>query len=232
MILDITNITNSNISYRIVKGEIQSLRPNPWIRGFLMYIQEHPQANEQDICRELFCDNGKARLSAVKNILFFYKQSGLICYDKINGYELTQEGLKAFESCEIWQGLKGAFAVTLWTPDSGFAPFLLNIQPVPDHWYDKGSHEIVDMSETYGKNMQNVELCSDKVKLVEIGKMMRQTYIKTDFKAKLNPINGDVTIKGTPDTKSNLKSYDVHFKLGKEMLESLCADNEDEDDAA
>ena len=80
--------------------------------------------------------------------------------------------------------------------------------------------------------MQNVELCSDKVKLVEIGKMMRQTYIKTDFKAKLNPIDGDVTIKGTPDAKSNLKSYDVHFKLGKEMLESLCADNEDEDDAA
>ena len=50
MITNITNVVEMGIVYHLVKGEILKKRKNPWIRGFLKYLQEHPKANAEDIC--------------------------------------------------------------------------------------------------------------------------------------------------------------------------------------
>ena len=100
--MELINIENS-ISYRLVKGEIRILRKNPWVRPFLRYIMEHPNAKEKEISRDLFCDNGNARANAVKNILFFFEQEGLLESTPNFGYNLTNEGVKALDSSEIWR---------------------------------------------------------------------------------------------------------------------------------
>ena len=127
MITNITNVVEMGIVYHLVKGEILKKRKNPWIRGFLKYLQEHPKANAEDICRDVFCDNGMARKAAVKNILYFFKQQGLIAYSNSSGYELTQEGLNAFESGSVWQGMKGSFVMTMWVPENS-KPFISAIK--------------------------------------------------------------------------------------------------------
>ena len=45
-----------------------------------------------------------------------------------------------------------AFLLTLWNP-MGDMPYILDVQPVPDNWYDKAKNAPEDIPEEYGKNM-------------------------------------------------------------------------------
>ena len=218
------NIENS-ISYRLVKGEIRILRKNPWVRPFLRYIMEHPNAKEKEISRDLFCDNGNARANAVKNILFFFEQEGLLESSPSFGYNLTNEGVKALDSSEIWQGLKGAFQLTLWTPVEDH-PYVLDIQPVPEQWYDNGRNDLQEFPESYGKNIENVQLASNKIKLDVIGERYRPTFINTEYKASIKS-NAEVSISAKSTVKG-FKPFEVKFKVDKEVKSALI--DEDEED--
>lgn len=222
--MELINIENS-ISYRLVKGEIRILRKNPWVRPFLRYIMEHPNAKEKEISRDLFCDNGNARANAVKNILFFFEQEGLLESSPSFGYNLTNEGVKALDSSEIWQGLKGAFQLTLWTPVEDH-PYALDIQPVPEQWYDNGRNDLQEFPESYGKNIENVQLASNKIKLDVIGERYRPTFINTEYKASIKS-NGDVSISAKSTVKG-FKPFEVKFKVDKEVKSALI--DEDEED--
>ena len=222
--MELINIEN-RISYRLVKGEIRILRKNPWVRPFLRYIMEHPNAKEKEISRDLFCDNGNARANAVKNILFFFEQEGLLESSPSFGYNLTNEGVKALDSSEIWQGLKGAFQLTLWTPVEDH-PYVLDIQPVPEQWYDNGRNDLEEFPESYGKNIENVLFASTKVKLDVIGERYRPTFINTEYKASIKS-NGDVSISAKSTVKG-FKPFEVKFKVDKEVKSALI--DEDEED--
>ena len=222
--MELINIEN-RISYRLVKGEIRILRKNPWVRPFLRYIMEHPNAKEKEISRDLFCDNGNARANAVKNILFFFEQEGLLESSPSFGYNLTNEGVKALDSSEIWQGLKGAFQLTLWTPVEDH-PYVLDIQPVPELWYDNGRNDLQEFPESYGKNIENVQLASNKIKLDVIGERYRPTFINTEYKASIKS-NGDVSISAKSTVKG-FKPFEVKFKVDKEVKSALI--DEDEED--
>lgn len=222
--MELINIEN-RISYRLVKGEIRILRKNPWVRPFLRYIMEHPNAKEKEISRDLFCDNGNARANAVKNILFFFEQEGLLESSPSFGYNLTNEGVKALDSSEIWQGLKGAFQLTLWTPVEDH-PYVLDIQPVPEQWYDNGRNDLEEFPESYGKNIENVLLASTKVKLDVIGERYRPTFINTEYKASIKS-NGEVSISAKSIVKG-FKPFEVKFKVDKEVKSALI--DEDEED--
>ena len=222
--MELINIEN-RISYRLVKGEIRILRKNPWVRPFLRYIMEHPNAKEKEISRDLFCDNGNARANAVKNILFFFEQEGLLESSPSFGYNLTNEGVKALDSSEIWQGLKGAFQLTLWTPVEDH-PYVLDIQPVPEQWYDNGRNDLEEFPESYGKNIENVLFASTKVKLDVIGERYRPTFINTEYKASIKS-NGEVSISAKSTVKG-FKPFEVKFKVDKEVKSALI--DEDEED--
>lgn len=217
----------NKIAFRVMKGEISALRKNMWVCPFLKYIVEHPHANEADICRELLGDNGEARKAAIRNILFFFKAQGLLAYDKQNGYELTAVGLKAMESGNVWQGMKGAFLLTLWNP-MGDMPYILDVQPVPDNWYDKAKNAPEDIPEEYGKNMENLTVCSNRIMLVSTGNSFVSTYAKMEFKADLKS-NGLVKFVGTPDSKTGLEAFEVTFPIDDE-LKSYLMDEDDDDD--
>lgn len=214
-----------NIYFRVMKGEISTLRKNMWICPFLKYIAEHPRANEVDICRDLFCDNGEARRAAVRNILFFFKAQDLLAYDKQNGYVLTTSGKKAMESGNVWQGQKGAFLLTLWNPIEDM-PYILDIQPVPDTWYDNAKGERKDIPEEYGKTMENLTLCSNKIRLVSTGKTLYTTYAKMEFKADLNS-TGLIKIAGKP-ALNGLDSFEVAFRANDELKSYLMGDDDDD----
>ena len=222
--MELINIEN-RISYRLVKGEIRILRKNPWVRPFLRYIMEHPNAKEKEISRDLFCDNGNARANAVKNILFFFEQEGLLESSPSFGYNLTNEGVKALDSSEIWQGLKGAFQLTLWTPVEDH-PYVLDIQPVPEQWYDNGRNDLEEFPESYGKNIENVLFASTKIKLDVIGERYRPTFINTEYKASIKS-NGEVSISAKSTVKG-FKPFEVKFKVDKEVKSALI--DEDEED--
>jgi hypothetical protein len=217
----------NKIAFRVMKGEISALRKNMWVCPFLKYIVEHPHANEADICRELLGDNGEARKAAIRNILFFFKAQGLLAYDKQNGYELTAVGLKAMESGNVWQGMKGAFLLTLWNP-MGDMPYILDVQPVPDNWYYKAKNSPDDIPEEYGKNMENLTVCSNRIMLVSTGNSFVSTSAKMEFKADLKS-NGLVKFVGTPDSKTGLESFEVTFPIDDE-LKSYLMDEDDDDD--
>ena len=220
--MELINIEN-RISYRLVKGEIRILRKNPWVRPFLRYIMEHPNAKEKEISRDLFCDNGNARANAVKNILFFFEQEGLLESSPSFGYNLTNEGVKALDSSEIWQGLKGAFQLTLWTPVEDH-PYVLDIKPVPEQWYDNGRNDLQEFPENYGKNIENVQLASNKIKLDVIGERYRPTFINTEYKASIKS-NGDVSISAKSTVKG-FKPFEVKFKVDKEVKSALIDEDE------
>ncbi|MBR3070605.1 hypothetical protein [Fibrobacter sp.] len=222
--MNINNIEN-HISYRLVKGEIRTLRKNPWIRPFLRYIMEHPNAKEKEISRDLFCDNGNARANAVKNIIFFFEQEGLIESTPSFGNNLTNEGVKALDSSEIWQGLKGAFQLTLWVPVENH-PYVLDIQPVPDQWYDNGRNDLEEFPENYGKNIENVQLASNKVKLDVIGERYRPTFANTEYKASIKS-NGEVSISAKSTVKG-LKPFEVKFKVNEVVKSALIDDNQED----
>lgn len=222
--MNINNIEN-HISYRLVKGEIRTLRKNPWIRPFLRYIMEHPNTKEKEISRDLFCDNGNARANAVKNIIFFFEQEGLIESTPSFGNNLTNEGVKALDSSEIWQGLKGAFQLTLWVPVENH-PYVLDIQPVPDQWYDNGRNDLEEFPENYGKNIENVQLASNKVKLDVIGERYRPTFANTEYKASIKS-NGEVSISAKSTVKG-LKPFEVKFKVNEVVKSALIDDNQED----
>jgi hypothetical protein len=186
---------------------------------------EHPNAKEKEISRDLFCDNGNARANAVKNILFFFEQEGLLESSPSFGYNLTNEGVKALDSSEIWQGLKGAFQLTLWTPVEDH-PYVLDIQPVPEQWYDNGRNDLQEFPESYGKNIENVQLASNKIKLDVIGERYRPTFINTEYKASIKS-NGEVSISAESAVKG-FKPFEVKFKVDKEVKSALI--DEDEED--
>ncbi|MCQ2049916.1 MAG: hypothetical protein MJZ22_02805 [Candidatus Saccharibacteria bacterium] len=205
----------NEIANILIKGEIQMKRQNPWILPFLRYIDEHPHANEEDICRNLFCDNGAARKAAVKNILFFFKQQGLITYNNVNGHTLTNDGQEACITGSIWQGMKGAFDITLWYPYG----IILNVQPVPEHWYDNGKYGLEDLPEEYGKNLENLILCSNSVKLNSVGKSYRPTHINTDFSAQVNS-KRQVYIKANSNVEG-MDSYELNFTIDEDIYASI-----------
>ncbi|MCQ2124718.1 MAG: hypothetical protein MJZ25_11085 [Fibrobacter sp.] len=210
---------DNEIKNYLVKGEIKIKRKNPWVLPFLRYIEEHPHTNEEGISRDLFCDNGAARKSAVKNILFFFKQQGLISYDNVNGYSLTETGNDVFLTSSIWLGMKGAFDITLWQPYGSQVPFILNVQPVPEHWYDNGKNGLEDIPEEYGTNLENLILCSDSVKLDSIGKYYRPTHINTDFSAQVNS-KRQVNIKANPKV-DGMDSYELNFTINEDTYASI-----------
>lgn len=219
------NLENS-ISFRTFKGEIKTLRKNRWVSPFLRYIMDHPHANEVDICRDFFCDNGEARRSAVRNMVFYFKQQDLLAYDNVNGYELTGIGQKTMETGNLWQGQKGVFLLTLWDP-MGDTPYILDVQAVPDSWYDNAKNDPEEIPEEYGENMCDVTLCSKKFQIVSTGKTFCPTYSKTEFKADVKS-NGTVKISGTP-ALNGLEPFEVTFQINDE-LKSYLMDEEDEDD--
>lgn len=219
------NLENT-ISFRTFKGEIKALTKNRWVSTFLRYIMDHPNANEVDICRDLFCDNGEARRSAVKNMVFFFKQLGLIAYDHAKGNELTSLGQKTMETGNLWQGQKGAFLLTLWNP-MGDMPYILDVQAVPDSWYDNAKNDPEEIPEEYGENMCDVTLCSNKVQIVSTGKTFCFSNPKTEFKADVKT-NGTVKISGIPTLKG-LEPFQVTFQIDDE-LKSYLMDEDDDDD--
>lgn len=217
---------NNSISFRTFKGEIKALRKNHWISPFLRYIMDHPHANEVDICRDLFCDNGEARRSAVRNMVFYFKQQGLLAYDHVNGHELTSLGQKTMETGNLWQGQKGAFLLTLWNP-MGDMPYILDVQAVPDSWYDNAKNDPEEIPEEYGENMCDVTLCSNKLQIVSTGKTFCFSNPKTEFKADVKT-NGTVKISGIPTLKG-LEPFEVTFQIDDE-LKSYLMDEDDDDD--
>jgi hypothetical protein len=64
----------------------------------------------------------------------------------------------------------------------GDMPYILDVQPVPDSWYDNAKNDPEEIPEEYGKNMENLTVCSDKTKLVSTGKTFCSTYTKMEFK--------------------------------------------------
>lgn len=214
-----------DISFYLVKGEILKLSPNPWIRPFLKYIHEHPNLSECDISRDLFADNGHARVAAAQNILFFFKENGLLDFNKGKGYGLTEEGLHALETAKLWQGMKGVFLFTIW--NSMTRSFILNIQPVPEHWYDTAKNAPEEFSDLYGNEDEYPKLCVDDIRLKYLETSWIETFQKTDFEANVFE-NGSVEISGTPSVKG-LKEYQVKWN-DKTLTRLYFNDDEENDD--
>lgn len=227
-----------NVTYCLIKGEIEIYCENPWIRAFLQYIIDNPHANETDICRDLFIDNGPARKAAVKNILFFFECNGLIKSNRESGRTLTKEGFTAFETANIWQGQKGTFQMVLWQPNENYHPFILNIQTVPDEWYDNGKNELKNFPNEYGTALENLTMCNNKIRIKSVENIYRQNFVKTDFDAKIkltinpNKFDNRIKIDATPQAKG-LKSYNLNFKLDKDIFLEIFGDEifgDDDDD--
>ncbi|MCF0217059.1 MAG: hypothetical protein HUK21_11375 [Fibrobacteraceae bacterium] len=219
------NIKN-NISFYIVKGEVEKRSPNLWIRAFLRYISERPLASPTEICRDLFGDNGKAREKAVKNILVFFQENGIIAKFKDKGYQLTNEGIKALNTGILWQGIKGAFLVTFWTPAYGYDPIVLNFLEVPDNWYNEGRNGFEEIPDNYGENFSNLTLCSNDIRNLKIGDRMRPTFFHAEFKADFDPRNGEIHIAGytTNENKlmqKNVYDFEVAFKTNKSLRNAI-----------
>ncbi len=208
-----------NISFYLVKAEILQHSPNPWIRPFLKYVHEHPNANEFDICRNLFVDNGAARISATKAILLFFEKNDLIVR-KGKGYELTEEGLESLDSAKLWQGKKGVFLFTIWDAPTSES-FILDIQPVPEHWYDNARNSPEDYSSLYNESDDEPKLCSSDIRVKEFESSWIETFQDTEFEANVYS-NGTISISGTPNVKG-LKSYQVEWideELAKDFIDN------------
>ncbi len=213
-----------NISYYLVKGKITQRTPNPWIRSFLQYIDKHPNANEFDVCRDLLADNGTARVAAVKNILFFFKEIGLLVFNKGKGYELTADGVEARDSANLWQGKKGVFLFTIL--DTATDYFILNIQPVPGHWYDTARKPPQNFSSLYDEDNYPKPRFSDiKVDFNDLESSWIETFQDTEFEASIRS-DGTVKIVGKPKVKG-LEEYQVEW-IDKELTSRFI--DEDEED--
>lgn len=210
-----------HVTYYTVKGEAQFYKPNMWVRAFLGYVKEHPQANAVDIGRELFADNGMARRAAVENILFFFEKQGLIRRERGKGMVLTEAGENSLESGYVWQGMKGAFMLTLWNP-MGDIPFVLNIQSVPEDWFDNSKNDFKDIPKEYGKQLEFLQLCSGKVQFLSIGKKYCPGYCDTEYAASAEFVKKDCFVKVSATPKQgNFKPYEVTFRIENDLLACL-----------
>ena len=210
-------LNTDDFHYAVAKCEIFVQCENPWIRGFLKYIQDKPKASPAEMCRDMFCDNGKAREAAIKNILFFFETNGLLEKNPEGGFGLTQDGLKALDAGNVWQGRKGTFLLTIWTPDELGAAYVLNVQGVPDFW---------DGKEDFG-DLENFVLCDGKVKMPLHLNSLRKTYVDTVYDGKVSLEKKKIKICGVPDPKTRLKPYETVFELSDELRTVLfqeCAD--------
>lgn len=217
---------HEDISYYLVKAEIRQLTSNPWIRPFLKYIHEHPNAHDSEICKDLFADNGTARVAAVKNILFFFKENGLLVFNKEKGYELTTDGLEALKSANIWQGKKGVFLFTIWDAPSSES-FILNIQPVPEHWYDNAKNFPEDYSSLYDND--KLKLCFSDIEVKEFEPAWIETFQNTEFETNVYT-NGIIKIVGKPKVKG-LEEYQVEW-IDEELTRYFIDEDEEEDESS
>ena len=208
----------SQVSYYTIKGEALFYKPNMWIRAFLTYIQNHRKANEVEICQTLFGDNGMARRNAVKNILHIFTQQCLIKRLGDKGLMLTDDGEKALESGYVWQGMKGAFLLTLWSPRKEL-PFILNVQPVLEDWYDNAKNRPVAIPPEFGKNLENLKSCSSDVKFTSTGKTFCPTLSDIEYTSSAEFIQDRWIIKVSATPKSNaLKPYEVSYPINNNLF--------------
>ena len=222
------NISKHDFFYRIVKGELKMRSQNPWVRPFLHYIKEHPKANEAEISRDLFADNGFARKTAVKNMLFFFTQNGLLEKNQ-NAYALTNEGLQTLEDSFLWKGKKGTFVFTFFKVAENQNPILLHIDEVPEIWYDNGKGDLVEMDETYGEHFSNLQLAQTNIKIEHIGESARETYLDFDYKAKIDIFSRNVKVKATSNV-NGFENYEVKFKLPETIEFEINTDDDSDDD--
>ena len=214
-----------NITFYLVKGKILQLTSNPWIRPFLKYIHEHPNANDFEICRDLFADNGKARIAAVENILFFFKENGLLVFNKKKGYELTEEGSISLDSANLWLGKKGVFLFTIWNAPTD--SFILNIQPVPERWYDTAKNPPENFSSLYNEDNYPKLCFSDiKVDLNYLEPSWIETFQDTEFEASVRS-DGTVKIAGKPNVKG-LEGYQVEW-IDEKLTNHFIDEDEEEE---
>ncbi len=212
-----------DITFYLVKGEILQLTSNPWIRPFLKYIHEHPNANDFKICHDLFADNGKARVAAVENILFFFKENGLLVFNKEKGYELTEEGSKSLDSTNLWMGKKGVCLFTIWNAPTD--SFILNIQPVPEHWYDTAKNPPENFSSLYNED-NYPKLCFSDIRVKEFEPSWIETFQDTEFEASVHS-DGTVKIAGKPKVKG-LEEYQVEW-INEKLTSHFIDDDEEEE---
>ncbi len=209
------------VSYYTIKGETLFYKPNMWIRAFLRYIKNHPKANEVEICQTLFGDNGMARRAAVMNILHIFTQQGLLTRLGNKGLMLTDDGEKALESGYVWQGMKGAFLLTLWNPTKGL-PFILNVQLVPEDWYDNAKRRPIPIPDVFGKILENLQCCPSDVKFVSVGKTFCPTNNDIEYTANTELRQDSWFIKVTATPKLEvLESYEVSFRINNNLLASI-----------
>ena len=78
--------------------------------------------------------------------------------------------------------------------------------------------------ESYGKNIENVQLASNKIKLDVIGERYRPTFINTEYKASIKS-NGEVSISAESAVKG-FKPFEVKFKVDKEVKSALIDEDE------
>ena len=202
-----------NIEFIIVKGSILRREESPWISPFLRYIQENPQATPEQLCRELFADNGKARLTAMQNILHFFCNRGLL--EKTRGkYVATPEGEDAVAEGKMWKGFEGSFLATVFCIEDTY--LLLHLQDVPEQWFENGNQ---DLEEFPADNME--EFCqtsfipySPEIKIVNLEGQYR-------------PISGTLN-----NVKKQEESVECSFYLPEELADSLLEsyDNDIDDD--
>ena len=222
-----------NIEFIIVKGSILRREESPWISPFLRYIQENPQATPEQLCRELFADNGKARLTAMQNILHFFCNRGLL--EKTRGkYVLTPEGEDAVAEGKMWKGFEGSFLATVFCIEDTY--LLLHLQDVPEQWFENGNQ---DLEEFPVDNME--EFCqtsfipySPEIKIVNLEGQYRPTYIQdTEFTANFSFHKKRLTISGTlNNVKKQEESVECSCYLPEELADSLLEsyDNDIDDD--
>jgi len=206
------------VSYFTVKGEAQFYKPNMWVRSFLECVKEHPMFNATDICRELFADNGMARRAAVENIIYFFMKQGLVEKKKGDGMMLTAAGENAMESGYVWQGVKGAFLMTLWNP-MGDIPFILNVQPVPENWFNNPKNGSENIPKEYGKSLECLQPCSNKVRFSSVGATYCPTHSDIEYTANAELVKKDcfVTVTATPKLDA-IQPYEVTFRVDNDLL--------------
>lgn len=209
MKIDVTNL----IDHYLVKGEISKRFKNPWIRAFLTYLQNHPQASAEEISRDLFADNGIARRNAVQNLLYFFECQKML--QRENGkWELTEEGIRATEDEMLWQTINGTFLVSFLNLDENHF-FVLQVEEKPDSWYDDGYQDLEKMI----VGPENWKLFSPDIRIEKLARDVRPTSATYKFDADFNLAKRSLEINGIPE---KMKS-EIHaeFELTEDEIRSL-----------
>lgn len=213
---------DAHIECRIVKGIIQKLTPNPWIKPFLNYIQKNPNLTPERMCQELFCDGGKARVSAVQNILDYFEWSGLL-QRNCGSYTLTQAGKESCESGNLWQSFKGTFLFALLPLEN--SSLLLFEREVPDHWFD-GQNDLEDLEiET-----ENIIPYTRSLVIHSLESKFRSVYRESEIQADYNPKKGHVQFSGSiEDDAIENSAFDLSENDDSFFYDNFCEDCGEED---